>query len=210
MPLSKRRMGSRLGGVIHPSTSPPTPTPASLTRVEHVWRAFDHILGHRRIHLGVQHENDHTCTTAECDHTRRRACPPCQQWCLARKRERPTADPDLQAGWPGPRELLQRVHCQHGSACHGAPQGPQEAATPPPQRVTRAHSDHSSCLLTLVVQPPAPCSAAHLDVLAAADKAEAGTVELAHGGEDDRLGGHVEAGGEGLGRKQDLQLWGGG
>ena len=59
---------------------------------------------------------------------------------------------------------------------------------------------------TSVVDPPPPGAAAHLDVLPARDPAEALAVKLACVCEDDGLGGHVEARGEGLGRKQRLDV----
>lgn len=53
---------------------------------------------------------------------------------------------------------------------------------------------------------PSPASApAHLDVLAAAQPPEGPTVPLAGACEGDRLGRHVEAGGEGLSSKQHLE-----
>mmetsp|Transcript_20675 Transcript_20675/g.66543 ORF Transcript_20675/g.66543 Transcript_20675/m.66543 type:complete len:612 (-) Transcript_20675:398-2233(-) len=54
------------------------------------------------------------------------------------------------------------------------------------------------------VEPPPARAAAHLDVLARGEVPEGGAVELGQLGEDDGLGGHVEAHGEGLGREEEL------
>lgn len=65
--------------------------------------------------------------------------------------------------------------------------------------LVRHHDDDSA-----VVESSPSRSPGHLDVLAGREVAEVLAVELAHGREDDGLGGHVQSDREGLGREEDL------
>lgn len=65
--------------------------------------------------------------------------------------------------------------------------------------LVRHHDDDST-----VIESTTSSTSRHLDVLSSREVAEVAAVELAHGGEDDRLGGHVESDGEGLGGEEDL------
>ena len=88
------------------------------------------------------------------------------------------------------------------------PEGGQAGARGP-----REHSEWSRgvvsvgsmSVLTSVINSSASRPAAHLDVLPGGDPSEAGAIKLADIGEHDRLGGHVEASGEGLCEENGLE-----
>ena len=59
---------------------------------------------------------------------------------------------------------------------------------------------------TSVIQATSPSTPTHLDVLSTADPAIAATIKLAHVGEHNSLGWHVESSGEGLCARRDSKM----
>lgn len=91
-----------------------------------------------------------------------------------------------------------------GAPCPTINQQPR--ASPQTSHFTHKHKHSQLTIkLTPVVETSPPRPPAHLDVLPTAQPPEGAPVPLACAREGDRLGGHVEASGEGLCGKQNLE-----